>query len=178
MEQLSSTAKAILGMVFLGKRTGYDIKRIVDKSARNFWAASYGQIYPELKRLEAAGLLAGEDTAQGGRSRRAYSLTPAGEKAFRDWMASGDEPILELRDEGMLKLFFASALSDGEVQELLRLKVELHERKAEQLREIEPAQRPAEDDYPFLVLDYGIAFNEWSANWYRELAQRLATKKR
>ena len=48
MERLNGTAYVILGMLGLGARTGYDIKRIVDQSTRFFWAASYGQIYPEL----------------------------------------------------------------------------------------------------------------------------------
>src|SRR4051794_26733567 len=72
---LSPTAYVILGMLRLGKRTGYDIKQLVDKSTRFFWAASYGQIYPELKRLEEAGLIRGEADPQGGRQRRAYELT-------------------------------------------------------------------------------------------------------
>jgi DNA-binding PadR family transcriptional regulator len=45
---------AVLGLDRAGPRSGYDIKRVVDKSIR-FWAASYGQIYPELKWLEEAG---------------------------------------------------------------------------------------------------------------------------
>ena len=49
---LTPTGRVILGMIALGNQTGYDIKQLVDKSTRHFWAASYGQIYPELRRLE------------------------------------------------------------------------------------------------------------------------------
>jgi PadR family transcriptional regulator AphA len=171
--ELTSTAKAILGMVGMGTTTGYEIKQLVDKSSRYFWAASYGQIYPELRRLEEAGLLAGEDDPRGGRSRRAYQLTADGKHALHEWLTSDEDLILELRDEGMLKLFFAAQLSEEEMQALLRRKVEQHERIAAQLHAIEPAVR-AGDDCPYLVLDYGIAFHEWTANWYRELAKRLA----
>jgi hypothetical protein len=41
---LTPTGRVILGMLALGKTTGYDIKQFVDKSTRHFWAASYGQI--------------------------------------------------------------------------------------------------------------------------------------
>ena len=51
----------VLGLLADGPRSGYDIKAIVDRSTRFFWAASYGQIYPELRRLEAEGLIEGED---------------------------------------------------------------------------------------------------------------------
>ena len=46
-------------MLKLGRRTGYEIKSLVDVSTRFFWAASYGQIYPELARLEELGLVTG-----------------------------------------------------------------------------------------------------------------------
>jgi PadR family transcriptional regulator, regulatory protein AphA len=177
MAELTSTAKAILGMVYLGKRTGYEIKQLVDKSSRFFWAASYGQIYPELKRLEEQGLLEARDDPRGGRNRREYSLTPTGEQAFRAWLASGEDFVLEQRNEGLLKLFFADALSPNEVQALLHQKIEQHERILERLCQIAPEERPAENDFPLLVRDYGIAFNEWAAQWYRELAERLARRR-
>ena len=47
-------------MLRLGSRTGYDIKQKIEISTRFFWGASYGQIYPELKRLAAAGLVEAE----------------------------------------------------------------------------------------------------------------------
>src|SRR5256714_14014709 len=100
---LSPTGRVILGMIALGKRTGYEIKQLVDKSSRHFWAASYGQIYPELKRLEDAGLLVSEDDPHGGRSRHAYSLTPAGKRALHDWLASARGLGFALRARGGVK---------------------------------------------------------------------------
>ena len=73
--ELSATAKVILGMLAARPRSGYEIKQLVDNSTRIFWAASYGQIYPELKRLERAGLVSGTDASHGGRQRRVYDLT-------------------------------------------------------------------------------------------------------
>jgi len=66
MEQLSPTAYVILGMVSKTPRSGYEIKAVVDGSTRFFWAASYGQIYPELKRLSEAGLVVGKEEPTGG----------------------------------------------------------------------------------------------------------------
>src|SRR3954465_5468018 len=64
--ELSPTARVLLGMIRKGGRTGYEIKQLVDRSTRFFWAASYGQIYPELRRLEEEGLIEGEDAPNGG----------------------------------------------------------------------------------------------------------------
>src|SRR3954466_2361314 len=120
MEQLSPTARVLLAMIRNGRRTGYEIKQLVDVSTRFFWAASYGQIYPELKRLEEAGLIRGEDEPSGGRQRRAYALTPEGDAALDSWLRSDQEPLYELRDEALLKLFFSNDLTDAERLALVR----------------------------------------------------------
>ena len=164
---LSSTAKVILGMVALGRTTGYDIKQLVDKSTRHFWAASYGQIYPELKRLEEAGLLAGEDASAGGRARRSYRLTAAGESALRTWLTSGADPVWELRDEHVLKLFFADILTPAERRAILRARAEYHERMAARLREIEPGARSTGARAPLEVLLRGIELHEFMAGQSR-----------
>ena len=67
-------------------RSGYEIKAQVEDSTRFFWAASYGQIYPELKRLESAGLIEGTELPQGGRKRNIYELTAAGRSELRSWL--------------------------------------------------------------------------------------------
>src|SRR4051794_17754949 len=74
----TSVTSVILGLLALGPRSGYEIKATVDRSTRFFWAASYGQIYPELRRLERDGLIEGEDAPNGARPRRVYRLTDAG----------------------------------------------------------------------------------------------------
>src|ERR1700758_4928280 len=110
--QLSATGRVILGMIAFGKRTGYDIKTFVDRTTRYFWAASYGQIYPELKRLEDQGLVHGRPEPSGARARTVYELTEAGQAALESWLGACDEPSYELRDEGMLKLFFSDSLPE------------------------------------------------------------------
>src|SRR5947209_844749 len=124
---LTPTGRVILGMIGLGRRTGYDIKAFVDRTTRYFWAASYGQIYPELKRLEEQGLVAGSPEPSGGRARTVFELTDAGQGALEAWLASKEEPHYELRDEGMLKLFFSDSLP-GQRIEILRAIREREER--------------------------------------------------
>src|SRR5438552_34801 len=82
----TAVTPVVLGLLAHGPRSGYDIKATVDRSTRFFWAASYGQIYPELRRLEHAGLIEGEDAPRGERERRVYRLTPAGRGALVDWL--------------------------------------------------------------------------------------------
>src|SRR3954463_14442390 len=117
MKQTAVTP-VILGLLSLGPRSGYEIKQVVDRSTRFFWAASYGQIYPELKRLEQLGLIEGESAPTGARKRRVYTITPDGEDALRDWL-HGREVRMEMRDESLLRLFFADTLPHDEALGLL-----------------------------------------------------------
>jgi DNA-binding PadR family transcriptional regulator len=163
-------------MLRLGKRTGYEIKSLVDVSTRFFWAASYGQIYPEFARLEAAGLIRAEPLASDSRGRKAYELTDAGEAALRDWLLSSEPLHLELRHEGALKLFFSDALAPEERVEPLRQMRAAHEQVLEQLNAIDPdgesedAERPA----PLLCLEWGIAYQEFMIDWCSKMERRLA----
>src|SRR6516164_3092986 len=100
---------ALLGLLASRPRSGYDIKQAVDRTIRHFWAASYGQIYPELKRLEEAGWITGDSVPRGGRARRVYRITEEGTQALRGWLA-GRETRIELRDESLLRLFFADTV--------------------------------------------------------------------
>ena len=83
MSSLSPTARVILGLLAWRPRTGYEIKQVTDQSTRFFWGASYGQIYPELRRLEADGLVESREEPRGRVPRRVYSLTKAGRRRAR-----------------------------------------------------------------------------------------------
>jgi PadR family transcriptional regulator AphA len=175
--ELSNTAYVILGMLHREPRTGYEIKAAVDKSTRFFWAASYGQIYPELKQLSKAGLVKGEAEPRGGRKRTVYRLTAAGRKELRRWLERPAETF-ELRDEGLLKLFFSDAASPQSAAEAIAAKRGYHEQKLEHLRSIEPVVSALEDPYPYMVLSHGIALSEWTIAWCKRAERELAAGKR
>jgi DNA-binding PadR family transcriptional regulator len=170
--ELSLTGRVICGMITLGRRTGYDIKQFVDRSARHFMAASYGQLYPELKRLQQAGLVAGRASPSGGRSRTVYELTPAGRDALLEWLASDADQLYELRDEGMLKLFFSDSLPEQRIA-IVRALRERNERKLAELRAIEPHAAKGPEG-PRLTLELGIGMAEWIINWCEATERRLA----
>lgn len=171
----TSVTPVVLGLLALGTRSGYDIKAAVDRSTRFFWAASYGQIYPELRRLESDGLIRGEDAPNGARGRRVYELTDAGRQALEEWLV-GPETTIEYRDESLLRIFFADAAPREQALGLLEARKRGHEDYLEALRAIEA--RPGEDP-PFvdLVLRWGIDFNEWGRQWCEQQLRRLRRQK-
>lgn len=172
---LSATAHVILGMVSREPRSGYEIKALVDNTTRFFWAASYGQIYPELRRLSGAGLIEGSEAPRGERKRTVYAITPAGEAALKDWLRQ-PPATYEMREEGLLKLFFAGVLAPEEAAATLRSMRSFRVGLTERLQEIEPtaAEKASNGDpFPLLVLRGGIEFNEWFAGWCERMEREL-----
>jgi DNA-binding PadR family transcriptional regulator len=173
--ELSPTAYVILGMVSREPRSGYEIKALVDDSTRFFWATSYGQIYPELKRLSGAGLVEGVDAPRGERKRTVYAITADGEDELKAWLRQPPSTY-EMREEGLLKLFFAGVLPPEEAAPILASMREHRREMVERLRAIEPkavAKDSGGGPFPLMVLRGGIEFNEWFAEWCERMEAQL-----
>jgi DNA-binding PadR family transcriptional regulator len=159
-------------MLRKGPMSGYEIKALVDNSTRFFWAASYGQIYPELKRLSADGLAKGADSPTGGRKRTVYEITATGEEVLVAWLRQPPE-VFEMRDEGLLKLFFAEALPPAEAVEIVRSMRHHREAVNARLRELEPTKDERISAYPLTVLRCGIEFTDWFIDWCKRTEERI-----
>jgi len=170
---MHGVAPVILGLLDVRPMSGYDIKRIVDRSTRFFWAASYGQIYPELRRLEADGLVTAESRPAGGRPRTLYRLTEDGQRVLREWLQTG-EAGYELRDLGLLKLFLAGGLEREGVVELVRRMRDERARVLEQLRHVE-ATAP-HGGTRTLTLRFGIDTHEFWIDWLERLEHELLAR--
>ena len=176
MSSLTPTARVILGMLKLGVATGYDIKRVIDFSTRFFWTASYGQIYPELKRLRKAGLVRAEEAPRGKVKRTVHSLTPKGERALQEWLADSEDVLFEIRDESLLRLFFSDLLSRDEVIVNLRTQQHIFDLILQRFGAIEADAKAGVAEgrvYPYVALRYGIDFITFARDWYAEAARRL-----
>jgi PadR family transcriptional regulator AphA len=174
---LPAAAYVVLGMVGLGARTGYEIKQMTGQSIRYFWAISPVQIYPSLTRLAEAGFVTGREDPQGRRPRRVYEITDAGRAALAGWLDRPDPMPFELRDLGLVKLFFADTLAPSQARQLLRTVRQRSEDRVAALRAVEPTARAAQDQghaYPGLTLAMGIAVHQAMADLCRDFEQRYA----
>jgi PadR family transcriptional regulator, regulatory protein AphA len=172
MSSLSPTARVILGLLAWQPRTGYEIKQLTDRSTRFFWGASYGQIYPELRRLEHAGLVDSREEPRGRVPRRVFSLTEAGRRALDAWLAETDESY-EVRDEGLLKLFFGDLVAPEQLLDLVERRRAWYQETAALFRGIGEGLGEL-DRTSGTVLRYGIELMEWNAAWWADLEQRLS----
>jgi DNA-binding PadR family transcriptional regulator len=170
--ELKKGAYLVLGMIATGCRSGYEISKTAEITSRFFWAAGDGQIYPQLRRLAADGLIRGRSEARGEREKNVYELTDEGHAALREWLISPEPPMWELRDEGLLKLFFADELTTEELRARVAVLRDSHERALERLREIEPhvRQRPGAR----LTHDHGVALHQAAVRWCEGIDAELA----
>ena len=169
--QPTAVTWAVLGLLGVKPMSGYDIKRAVDRTIRHFWAASYGQIYPELKRLEEAGWISGKDASQGERARRIYELTAQGGRELEAWL-HGYETRIEMRDESLLRLFFADALPRNEALGLLSARREGYRMMLAYLRSLDDGEG-ADPPFVDLVYRWGLDYCEWGIEWCDRQERRL-----
>ena len=178
MSSLSPTAKITLAFLRFGPRSGYDIKQSVEISTRFFWGASFGQIYPELRRLEEAGLV--EVESEGSRGRKVYRLTTAGARSVDEWLRDDESTVFQYRDEGLLRLFF-SDLADPEtaVANVRRMRKWREEVVSFLHSQIEPhAQEDVDLGYrfPLRALEFGIAWLDAQAEWLEGFERELTAR--
>ncbi len=125
-EQLSSTSYLVLGLIGReGSSTPYDLKRHVAATIGHFWSFPHALLYKEPARLVELGLLTEEREADG-RRRRLLTITGAGRAALRAWLATPSQAATELRDAGLLQLFFADLGSADDRQALAEVQLRIH----------------------------------------------------
>ncbi len=102
----SSSREVLLGLLTVEPMSGYDLGQSIRASIGFFWNESYGQIYPNLKKLAAAGLVTAKTEKQKGKpDRQVYSITPRGRAHLEKWLTVEPQPEIP-RNELLLKLFF------------------------------------------------------------------------
>jgi PadR family transcriptional regulator AphA len=185
-QRTSSSAQALLGLLTIEPMSGYDLRQTIEASIGHMWNESYGQIYPNLRRLAAAGLVQRKtDVKKGKRDRHVYSITKKGRARLAEWLALPAQPEVP-RNEMLLKLFFGAQVS-------LEVSIAHVERMAEQHRAVldkfkrvereEIDQHQQHPDAPFwrMAVRYGQMEMEIHLRWAEEtLAElrKLAKKKR
>jgi PadR family transcriptional regulator, regulatory protein AphA len=101
----TTTTEALLGLLSMGAMTGYEVRQLIDRSIGNFWTESFGQIYPALRSMVDAGLLAMEKPDREPSTRKLYRLTDAGRDRLLQWLAVPSRSQVP-RNELLLKVFF------------------------------------------------------------------------
>jgi DNA-binding PadR family transcriptional regulator len=103
--------EVLLGLLSVESMSGYDLGQTIRTSVGFFWNESYGQIYPNLKRLAAEGCVTAKKERQKGKpDKRIYSITEKGRERLAAWLEVEPQPEIA-RNELLLKLFFGAQVS-------------------------------------------------------------------
>jgi PadR family transcriptional regulator AphA len=172
-KQLTPVSYLLLGLVErAGAATAYMLEQKVAESVGYFWSFSHSQIYSEAAELAAAGLLA-QEQEETGRRRRSYTMTAAGREALRAWLREPTEVQPEMRDVGLLKLFFGGLVEPADVRALARAQEDGHRARLDRYEEIE-LSLPERPEWPHaaVTLGMGLLIERAFVRFWHEVAER------
>ena len=111
---LNSTAAALLGLLHEGPMTGGELVAAAKERMEPFWSVTRSQVYRELPGLAAAGYV--RPGKLGPRAAQPYTITAAGKRAFRAWLAE-DPGADHSRNPLVLRVGFGAHHQAGAVAE-------------------------------------------------------------
>ena len=168
-----SLRHAVLGLLSIEPGTGYELTQRFDISLRNAWHASHSQIYPELAKLEAAGMA--EVIEEGARRSRTWAVTDAGRQELRRWLTE-TEPSRVQRSETGLRWFLAFLLEPGERRAVLERELVNAEQVVGELREL-MARVEAGGGAAFgPLIDLGVRVDSVMVAWLQEQIDALTPR--
>lgn len=173
MREVSTNALSPVSYVVLGCLAGtesctpYELKQMVSEGIGYFWSFPHSQLYSEPARLAAAGLVT-EAREDGGRHRRRFSITEAGRVALREWLADPSAELPEVREGGLLKLFFGAYASRDQLIALARHQRDMHRQRLdfyESLDATDPSGPAAS------TIGLGLAWERAAAGFWSDIAE-------
>ena len=181
--KLPTTSYIMLGLLTFQEMSGYDLKLLADRSVKYFyWSPTKSQIYSELRRLEAHGLVTMREVIQERRpDKRIYTITPAGREAMQHWVAQTEVKPDTYKSQLLLKLFFGSMAS---IQSLISLLEERQreltgflawckEKRQELQGQIQESPQETAHLFPLSTLDHTIGKTQADLAWTEVTLQAL-----
>lgn len=180
---------AVMAALLEGEASGYDLAKAFDATVANFWMSTPQQLYRELERMEAEGLVTARVVQQERRpNKRLFSLTEAGRAAVHAYTAEPPGKPAVIRDELMVKVqcldagdMAAVRTAITERMEWATAKLARYERLRQRLldgRSEEAYFAEAERIGPYLTLLRGMSLERENLQWgdmaLRRLDQRTA----
>lgn len=161
-----SLPHAILGLLALEPTTGYELTQRFERSLSHAWHASHSQIYPELSRLEAQGMV--EVVAEGSRRSRTWAVTDAGGAELRRWLTE-ENPVRHQRNPTALRWFLLSLLDAGDRRMVLERELAHVRAEADRLRAVaEDIDRFGRPDWFRATVDLGLRIDAVTVEWLSE----------
>jgi PadR family transcriptional regulator AphA len=116
-----SLRAALLALISAGPSTGYDAAKRFRSTVGHLWHAPDSQIYPELRRMQADGLLEAEQVPWGKKhaTKTQYTITEAGRHALAEWQRTPIDYTPERDLAHLIAAYFEWAPDTAEPRERL-----------------------------------------------------------
>lgn len=180
---MNTLGYALLGLLAREPLTGYDLTNQIKSRVGAFWTTSHSQVYPELARLEAAGLVSHHVVEQRERpDKKVHAITDHGLAALKQWVTTPVAPRTT-RDELVLRAYCVWLADAAAAAAMFR---EHEGRHAERLADYEgraawmeqewseDMHRPRSPHFAsYAAIRRGIGQEREYAAWCRWVAERL-----
>jgi DNA-binding PadR family transcriptional regulator len=162
----------ILGFLYDEPMSGYDIKQMMENSVSYFFDASFGAIYPALRKMEKEGLVEKQVVQQEGKpNKNLFVVTENGKQQFLDYLNSPINPTIT-RSDILIRIFFGRFTTKEKIMEWLMDEREKNQAMYENLTRIAD-QYPTMDQNKRFTLEFGIRQAEMIMNMIDEEIQKL-----
>ncbi len=152
-----SPEPALLGFLLDGSVHGYDLYKQVNTHLGLIWHIGMSQMYAIVNTYSTRGWIQTRVQAQGLRpSKKVLEITPAGRKAFDEWLHQPARGLREFRVDFFLRLYFARTFGASSVQELVDEQIATARRELENLNEQRLAATEEEGELFQLTRDFRI----------------------
>jgi PadR family transcriptional regulator AphA len=171
---LTATEAALLGLLRNGEMSGYDLRKLVDRSVGYYWTPAKTQTYSSLPRLVAAGLATRRTVRQSDRpDKHLYAITGAGRSAVSDWIRHAPLDAGLGRNVLLLKLALADeSHASSLLEQVRRRRVEAEQLRAE-LVELDAAGGEGDPPFEHLTRRYGFFHVDALLHWTEEVQRDL-----
>ena len=160
---LNSTAAALLGLLHEGPMTGGELVAAAKERMEPFWSVTRSQVYRELPGLAEAGYV--RPGKLGPRAAQPYTITAAGKRAFRSWLAE-EAGADHSRNPLVLRVSFGAHHQPGAVAKLVDEARGRHqEALAVNRSRVNQLKREGADPYQLATAEFGVAYERALLRW-------------
>ncbi len=168
------TESIVLGLLMSGPKTGYRIKTITGKMTTSY-NLSLNQIYPALRKIEAAGLVKKEVVFQTGKpNKHVYSITDKGRRHFFESMKAPSMPF-DYQLDFLTRAFFFRFLPEEEIMTRFEEEIDSLEEQLHDLDQIRSTTEAKADENGRFVYNTIVAMIQMLRERYaQERARRMS----
>ena len=166
---------AILGLLHYRNMHGYRIKEHIERNFGHMWSINYGQIYPNLKKLQDDGLILMAGVVQNdekGPPRKLYAITEKGRREFTDWLDTSPEKSMLLRDPFLMRFVFYGFGDPGRAVEIIDKQVKRYEKDLAR-RENNMDRWDKSGLYVRLIAELGVNLNAMMLEWLKHAREEI-----